>query len=66
MFNITIVSVPTGCGQYYTESTGTIKGFNADAAAEITRYYLADLTYTICVRRNANKCSVNYCFFLFI
>ncbi|CAL4070162.1 unnamed protein product, partial [Meganyctiphanes norvegica] len=49
---------PTGCGQYYTSESGTIKGLNSGGTAN--KEYLSGLKYAICVRREINKCSTTY------
>ena len=50
---------PAGCGQYYTEPSGAIRGWNTDSH-EDDEYYLSGLSYAICVRYNFNKCQVRY------
>lgn len=45
---------PSGCGQYFTTSSGTIKGWNHDGL------YLSGQNYAICVRKELNSCSTTY------
>ncbi|XP_076049437.1 uncharacterized protein LOC143030159 [Oratosquilla oratoria] len=46
--------VPCGCGQYFTENTGTIQSFNYGTG----RFYLAGMNYGICLRKEKNRCTV--------
>ncbi|CAL4130568.1 unnamed protein product, partial [Meganyctiphanes norvegica] len=47
---------PSGCGQYYTGTSGTIKGLNFDGSTATNRY-LSGLNYAICVRKEQGQCS---------
>lgn len=55
---------PTGCLQYFTADTGTIMSFNFKADAAIgnigSQPHLANQDYSICIRRNADKCAICY------
>ena len=54
----TELTAPCGCGQYFTSTEGTVKGFNADGPTE-TDNYLAGQNYAICIRRERGFCSVS-------
>jgi hypothetical protein len=54
---------PPGCLQYHTADTGKISSFNfptADAMIGDTATHLSNQRYSVCVRRNANKCYICY------
>ncbi|XP_018017356.1 uncharacterized protein LOC108673974 isoform X2 [Hyalella azteca] len=55
---------PTGCLQYYTSTTGTIKSFNYDTslatAAPTATTQLIDQRYKACIKSQAGYCSVAY------
>ncbi|KAK7082951.1 hypothetical protein SK128_013326 [Halocaridina rubra] len=54
-----ISMAPSGCGQYFTSTTGTIKGWNSQPA-EPANTYLAGQNYAICMRKEINRCSTTY------
>jgi len=60
---------PTGCLQYFTTDTGTVKSFNFqdDAVSSVTASlvnigspHLANQDYSVCIRQNADKCAICY------
>ncbi|XP_064111010.1 uncharacterized protein LOC135218564 [Macrobrachium nipponense] len=51
--------VPRGCGQFYTGTSGTMKGFNQDGSTS-ENYLLSGLDYGICVRTERSSCSITY------
>jgi len=50
---------PSGCLQYYTELTGTIRTFNwqTDAASST---HLSNQNYDVCIRRGLDRCVICY------
>jgi len=51
---------PSGCFQYHTGLTGTIKTFNYDASAAANQIHLANQRYDICVRQEEGMCCIQY------
>ena len=51
---------PSGCFQYHTGLTGTIKTFNYDATSAATRVHLATQRYSICIRQEEGMCCNQY------
>jgi len=53
---------PPGCLQYHTSETGTIESFNFPTATTVTSTatHLANQKYSICVKRQNNKCAICY------
>ena len=51
---------PSGCFQYHTGLTGTIKTFNYDATSSATRAHLASQRYSICIRQEEGMCCTQY------
>jgi hypothetical protein len=50
---------PAGCLQYFTSDTGTVSTFNWEApTATDLGIHLANQDYSVCVRRNADKCAI--------
>lgn len=47
----------TGCLQYYTGVSGTVKSFNYEPFSGL---HLSNQDYTICLRTERNFCSVQY------
>jgi len=51
---------PSGCLQYLTGLTGTIKTFNYDATTAADQIHLATQKYSICIRPEAGMCCIQY------
>ncbi|CAH1726097.1 unnamed protein product [Aphis gossypii] len=52
-----ITKADTGCLQYYTGVSGTLKSFNYESYSGL---HLSNQDYTICLRTERNFCSVQY------
>ncbi|GAB6021617.1 hypothetical protein CHUAL_004202 [Chamberlinius hualienensis] len=50
---------PSGCFQYYTGPSGSLRTFNYDAPDEF-RGYQSGLSYGICLRRESGFCGIKY------
>ena len=46
---------PIDCDQYFTGISGELKSFNFDGGLQ-----LRDIQYTICIRREAGSCGIQY------
>ncbi|XP_018018540.1 uncharacterized protein LOC108675069 [Hyalella azteca] len=56
------LQAPSGCLQYYTGSTGTIKSFNyaQPTATPTENRQLSNQDYKVCIAAQSNACSVTY------
>ncbi|KAK2719153.1 uncharacterized protein LOC136036987 [Artemia franciscana] len=55
-----MLTAPSGCLQYYTSASGTIRSFNYDTVTPSNSRHLANQDYAICFRMEQGYCGICY------